>query len=227
MSTDVVAELADLASAVAWVEPGDDLAVEVRRRLVPARPRRRLALVAGAVGVVLGVGLSPVGSAVAGLFRVDGVEVKVVDQLPDAADGPDLGRRTTLAEARAAVDLPVRLPADLGRPDEVYVGSPPGGVTLVWHEPEVLVTQHPGSLAGVVKTVVESSRARPVPVDGTAGLWLTGPHVVTYTTPDGHAVAEAPRRAGNTLVWSTGPTLIRIEVDGPLADALAVAASLS
>jgi hypothetical protein len=65
-----------------------------------------------------------------------------------------------------------------------------------------------------------------VSVDGTGGLWLTGPHVVTYTTPTGEVLAEPPRRTGNTLVWSRDGVLTRIEVDGPLREAQAVAASL-
>jgi hypothetical protein len=224
MTADLPTALGHLATAIAWIEP-DDLPSAVRRRLAePARPRRPWpVLVAAAVGIG-GVVASP---AVADVFGVREVEVKVVDRLPVAAAEPDLGRAVSLDAAAASVDFVIRRPTVLGPPDGAYVGSPPGGVTLRWREPAVLVTQHPGDLAGVVKTTVESSRALPVQVDGVAGLWLTGPHVVTYVDTDGRTVAEPPRQAGNTLVWSEDGVVTRIEVDGPLRGALDLAASLA
>ena len=222
MATDVHEALADLGAAIAWAEPGPALVDGVTGRLAPRRHRKLL--VAGLVAAVLGVGLSP---ALADRFGVEHVRVKEVDELPAADDDLDLGRPVTLAEATAAADFPLRLPTSLGRPDGVHRGTPPGGITMQWREPDVLLTQHPGELADVVKMIPEGSTSRPVAVDGASGLWLTGPHVVTYTTAEGDVLAEPPRRTGNTLVWSRDGVLTRIEVDGPLRDALAVAASLS
>jgi hypothetical protein len=226
--TDLPTALADLASAVDWAEP-TDLVDAVRARVeapAPHRTRRRVALAVAGVAAAAGIALSPAGPALADLIGLRDVVVKVVDDLPPAAAEPDLGQPVTLADARATVEFPIRRPPLLGPPDGVYVGSPPGGVTLRWRSPDVLVTQHPGELAGVVKTVVERSRALPVDVDGHAGLWLTGPHVVTYVAPDGTVVAEPPRQARNTLVWSEDGIITRLEVDGPLRGALDLARSL-
>ena len=225
---DLPAALADLASALAWAEP-DDLVADVRTRIeapAPRRARRRVAIAAAAAVVVGVLGLTPVGPALAEWVGLRHVEVKVVDRLPAATVEPDVGPAVSLEEARSSVDFVVRLPAALGPPDSVHVGSPPGGVTLRWTDPDVLVTQHPGELAGVIKTVLDGSRATPVEVAGLPGLWLTGPHVVTYVDEDGTVQAEAPRRTGNTLVWSDRGVVTRVEVDGPLRGALDLATSL-
>ena len=222
MATDVDAALVDLGSALAWAEPGPGFVDGVSRRV--GRRWHRKSLVAALVAAVIGVGLSP---ALADRFGVEHVRVKEVEELPPADDDLELGRPVTLADARAAVDFPLRVPLALGRPDSVHRGSPPGGVTMRWVEPDVLLTEHPGELVEVVKMVPEGSTSQPVTVDGAGGLWLTGPHVVTYTTADGEVLAEPPRRTGNTLVWTRDGVLTRIEVDGPLREALAVAASLS
>ena len=77
----------------------------------------------------------------------------------------------------------------------------------------------------MTKTVLERSRTRPVDVAGVPGLWLTGPHVVTFIEPrrDRGAAAWC---AGNTLVWSEDGVVTRIEVDGPLRGALDIAESM-
>ena len=187
------------------------------------RPRRwRVAVAVGAALVAVGA----VAPAAADRFGIEHVEVKQVPQLPDdVAVAPELGASTSLAEAQATVGFVIRVPALLGPPDGVHVGTPPDGVTLRWDEEDILITQHPGELAGVTKTVLERSRTTPVDVAGVPGLWLTGPHVVTFIEPDGTAGA-LPWRAGNTLVWSEDGVVTRIEVDGPLRGALDIAESM-
>jgi hypothetical protein len=247
--TDLPSALGDLASAVAWAEPGD-LVADVRARIAtpaPRRTRRRVAVAALAAAVAAVLGLTPAGPAVADLVGLRHVVVKVVDRLPAAAADADLGSSVSLEAAQAGVDFLIRRPTTLGPPDSIHLGSPPGGVTMRWTDPDVLVTQHPGELAGVIKTVLDGSRATPVQVlvrsggshvlpttqdrhqnelVAVSGLWLTGPHVVTYVDEDGTVHAEPPRRAGNTLVWSDRGVVTRVEVDGPLRGALDLAASL-
>ena len=100
-------------------------------------------------------------------------------------------------------------------------------MSFVWEEAGVLVSEHPGEVAGVVKTVVDRSGTQPVMVDGQLGLWLTGPHAVSFLAADGQMVTDDPRLAGNTLVWSHDGVIVRIETDGDLDEALAIASSLA
>jgi hypothetical protein len=233
MSSDLEIALRDLGQDLAWAD-GGDLVASVRARITGApavegvrRHRRFVAAALAVVALVVGSAVGPVRTAVADLLGLGIVEVKVVDALPEGLSAVTrFGRPVTVAEARQAVGFVPRLPAALGPPDAAYTGSPPGGVSFVWEEAGVLVTEHPGEVAGVVKTVVVRSGTEPVLADGELGLWLTGPHAVSFVAADGETVTDDPRLADNTLVWSRDGVIVRIETDGDLDEALAIAASM-
>ena len=156
-----------------------------------------------------------------------------------------LGRSTTLADAHATAAFPVRVPADLGEPDRVYVGGPGlRGQVAFLYDPRrglpasdlldgaaVLVTQNHGEaddglahkLVGAGLATIES-----VSVDGASGYWISGqPHMFWYLAPDGTAIQESRRLVGDTLVWERDGVLYRIEGAMGRDRALEIAASMS
>jgi hypothetical protein len=89
---------------------------------------------------------------------------------------------------------------------------------------EILVSAIPGTLqrALIEKTVGASDQVREVVVDGQPGLWISGaPHEVVYESPGGAIAVE--RAAANTLLWSDGAVLYRVEGFDELADAVSFA----
>jgi len=80
----------------------------------------------------------------------------------------------------------------------------------------------------VRKLVTTRSRVRAVRVGGSPGVYIDGaPHVYLYAAPDGTVREDHARLAADTLVFSRGDTLVRIEGrDLPLDRALRIARSL-
>ncbi|MGZ6709471.1 MAG: hypothetical protein ACXVFN_21325, partial [Solirubrobacteraceae bacterium] len=124
----------DIAAAVA-------ARIEPRRRALAWRPAVAVpALVAVLVACVAIV--PPARTAVLELFGLaGGEEVVRVPTTPRPSParptaGPERGRRVTLAQARAAVGFPVRVPRALGAPDEVRLSRdvPGGSVSLLYGE---------------------------------------------------------------------------------------------
>jgi hypothetical protein len=157
-----------------------------------------------------------------------------------------LGQPMSLADARARVAFPVRVPALAGfaQPDEVYVGVPPAGgqVSFVYFArpdlpaaPEtsvgLLITQFRGQLeldpAYAKKFVTGQTQIDFPLVNGVQGYWLSGaPHEFVYRDANGNTTIERVRLAGNVLLWSENGVTYRIEGARTEAEALAIAASL-
>ena len=142
----------------------------------------------------------------------------------------DMAGETTLAQAQAQLDFPIRLPSvppDLGPPDKVYLQDFEGPlVVLVWLEPDnpgkIRLSLHllgPNSFAGKggPETVEETT------VHGQPALWVSGPHL--FWLRDRQA---AIRRLveGNTLIWTEGEITYRLETNLSLAEAIKIAESL-
>ncbi|HEX5504158.1 MAG TPA: hypothetical protein VFW96_16150 [Thermomicrobiales bacterium] len=154
-----------------------------------------------------------------------------------------LGRRVTLAEARAQVQFPVVVPdlPDLGPPDEVYVSAqaPGGMVSLVWHArpgtppagPDnlgLLLTEFQGKINQAIlgKMLDPCTTLEQVTVKGNLGFWIAGrPHEFFYLGPAGQFTSEPLRLAGNTLVWTEGDVTFRLEGARTKDEALRVAAA--
>jgi hypothetical protein len=66
-----------------------------------------------------------------------------------------------------------------------------------------------------------------VDVDGRPGVWLTAPHDVFYVDRAGEWHYESARLSAQALVWQHGEVTLRLEGTFTLAEALAVARSVS
>jgi hypothetical protein len=145
----------------------------------------------------------------------------------------DLAGATTLAQAQAQVDFPIRLPAypaNLGEPDRVFLQDFDGPVVvLVWLDDaqpgRVHLSLHelgPGTFAdkGNPGRIEETS------VNGQRAIWAEGPYVLQFRV--GSRVDYDFRRLveGRVLIWAEGDITYRLESDLPLEEAVRVAESL-
>jgi hypothetical protein len=193
--------------------------------------------VAVAIGAVMAVPQTR--AAILEFFRLGGVTVERVDELPTVPINDDfnklfLGERVTLDEARERADFEVVVPEALGDPDGIYFSSSPSGgmVSFVWgtaEKPTALFTQFRATVEDVIfKKVAATTRVEPVSVDGEPGFFLSGdPHEFSYLDRSGQYRQELVRLAGNVLLWERAPLTLRLEADIPKAEALKIAHSVS
>jgi len=66
-----------------------------------------------------------------------------------------------------------------------------------------------------------------VTVNGDVGVWLSGPHSITYVDRTGQEQTATARLAGPTLIWTGGNVTYRLEGMASLTDAMAVAQSMT
>jgi len=271
---DLDAALAGLRNAIAF-PPTPELGSAVSRALATApvvAPRsarsvftlswpRGIALASLALVLLLGAALSLSGdlrSAVADRLGLPGIWIELVDETPTV--GPPssptsigstllLGEPMTLAQTQAAVPYPIRLPATLGAPDEVYLRELTGGpmVALVYlarpglpsaAETGVgaLLMQFPAGpdSADIAKKVLFGEGPEPsgslteVDVDGQPAYWITGASELTILEDPSASYRDDPSRpSANVLLWAVGGITYRLETALPLTDALTLAASLA
>jgi hypothetical protein len=218
----------------------------------PGRPGWRrvaavaLALIVLAAGVV--VATPSARQAVARRLGLPGVAIHLGGQTPPVTTLPpgvganlDLGRRVTLAGARAAVSFPVLVPtvAGLDRPDAVYVSNdPPGGRVDFVYRPRpglpaaratgvgLLITQFSADPM-VEKIAKGTDEVRFVDVGGAGGYWFgPGEHFFAYLDRGGEVRTETSRLAGPTLLWSRGRLTLRLEGQLSLSRAVEIAKSM-
>jgi hypothetical protein len=188
-----------------------------------------LALVALAIGIAFAV--PPARGAIIRFLGFGGVRIEFVDRLPEAParTSLDLGRRTTLEGARAAVPYSVLTSALLGSPEEVHVRGDQVG--FVWRrggKVTLLLTEFPGRARPefVKKLLQPGTRIAPVDVGGSPGYWITGkPHAFFYVDERGRVIEKTLYLAGNTLLWQRGRLTLRLEGRVTLAEALRIARS--
>ncbi len=194
---------------------------------VERRPRRRwlvpaLAVVA-AVGALLAIPQTR--AAILDLLRIGDVTVERVGTQPRAPSGePDLGRPTSLGEARGAVDFRLLVPdGDV----EAFVDDTVRGGMVNLRFDGLLLSQWRGEqLPYVEKQVGPRSVTLRTVVDGAEGLWIGGAeHVIVFRDRDGVHFKER-RLAGNVLLWERGGVTYRLEGARTRAEALAVARDL-
>jgi hypothetical protein len=207
-----------------------------RRRLVPRR-RLALALVIAVAGLAAAFSVPQARSSILDWLGFGGVTVERVDRLPEipAGSGPDVGERTSLAEAARRLGFRIVVPAGNGfdRPDAVYAGRfAVREVTLLYGRPgriRLLLTEARGDLdvrfAG--KLAGAATHIEQLGVEGSPALWIEGaPHAFFFVDPDGHVVEGTLRLARNTLIWQRGRLMLRIEGDLTRAQALGIARSV-
>lgn len=233
------------ASARDVAYPGSpDLVARVQRSLdAPSRPapqpRARLAvaaLAAAAIVALAAVLIAPASrSAVAGLFGIEGSDVKVLPTVPatpfptpvdiDANASP-----VSLSEIESALGRPVPLPAG-ATPVSTYLvryGDSPAAI-LRFDSYDLWVVDGAGDFEGILGKEVDSRAAlTDAAVANVPARWISGgPHLVAFYDATGSFVEETQRAVErNTLIWRTDTALYRMETNLDLAAAIAIAETL-
>ena len=223
------------------------------RRSRPAlwRSNSRWALAAVAVLLILATLLAytPSRDAIANWIDLH-VGITRVQQLPTPRPLPTgtlgsqlgLGLPYTLQDAQRLVKWKITVPSELGRPDAVYFRTLPEGgeVTLVYGRvPDIPVAGETGVAVLVTevqgrvredyfeKMIGPNTTIEQVAVNGQAGFWISGtPHLFVFQDANGDAYPDTLRLATNTLVFSSGGTIIRIEAYTSKDRAIQIAGSL-
>ena len=255
MPEDLELQLSDLSRSIAWPEtPRIAVPLPVRRDRpgwsVP-RWNRRWAMAAAAVLVIVSTLLAytPSRDAIAH-WVIDRVGITRVQQLPTPSALPSgtlgnqlgLGLPTTLEAAQRQVRWKITVPTALGPPDAVYLRILPEGgeVSLVYARvPDIPVAGETGiavlitEVQGHVrrdffeKSIGPNTTVEDVVVDGHAGYWVSGtPHVFMFVDAGGQPFQDSLRLATNTLIYSDGGTIIRIEAYTTKERAIQIAGSL-
>jgi hypothetical protein len=235
---DLARDLAALGRGADVPTPGASIAVAVLERL-PERPvagpmrlgtgARGLRIAVVVVAVLLGLlATPPVRAAVADWFGFGGVRVERGDGGSPTTDvsAPTVPPSVSLAEAAAAVDFTVSVPAELGEPDGVEVSGDRRMVAMSWttdDEGVLRLDQFDATLDfTVLKVAPDVFYAE---VDGTDARWFEEPHEVALLEPDGTQVRHSARLAGHTLIWQRGAVTLRLEGDVGLSRAVEIAES--
>jgi hypothetical protein len=166
---------------------------------------------------------------------------------PTPLPSAGLGVLVTLDDAKARAGYPVVVPTDplLGAPDEVYLRAVTSStaVSFVYQTRAGIPTSPQAGVAAIVtefaggsvdegffgKVLDPSTTLEKVTVNGQPGFWIQGtPHFFFYRVAgtSGSVEQETLRLAGNTLIWTQGRLLMRLEAQVDKATALRIAASV-
>jgi len=200
--------------------PAPDLVPAVRARLEPRRSRRPLVLALAAAALVAlaaALAVPQARSTVLRFFHLGGVTIERVETLPQAQERPlaeGLGPRVSIKDAATVADFQPLLPRGV---DHVYVNEGAILVLLRAHGRPVLLTEFRGGFY-MKKILGGETGIEQVRVGRDYGLWVAGARHV-FRMP-----SQAPRLAGNVLLWTHGGLTLRLE--GRLTKAEAVRLAL-
>ncbi len=201
-------------------------------------PRRRVLLLAAALVLLLAA------TAWAARTVIGSVEIRVLPSgsTPAPAQpftGAELGPSTTMAAAKSDVRFPILTPTELGPPTQVHVPKSGFGarVAVLGWAPDGSHPAIPGTDLGTIlmelpaakgvlafKEIATSTTLQAVQVGGHDGFWISGPHDLSFVTPDGVRRFSVH---GNVVLWEEGGTTIRLETALEKAAALSLAESVS
>jgi hypothetical protein len=215
------------------------VAAEIRRSGIKPneRPRGRRAIVValGVAALAAVFALPDARTALERVFRLGGVEVVRVRDLPPASPRAKLarGELTTLDRARRNVQFHLLVPPDSPQPASVYISQdPPGGeVTVIYglaNRPSLLLTEFVADDLGpaILKKAGPQTAVRRVKVGRDDGIGLGGgTHIFQFTDRAGTRRQSTSRLAANTLVWVHNGVTLRIEGRLDLEDAQRLAKS--
>jgi hypothetical protein len=210
--TNLEHELRSLAPLVE-LPPERDLAPAVRARIGAQRPRPRRLVLAFAL-VVLAVAVAfavpPARSAILRWLGLGNASIEFVDRLPDVRTRRplDIGARTSLGDARAAVPYHVLTSKLLGSPDEVHLLGDQVG--FVYGNHKLVVLQSRGTF--FTKQVGPGTRVEHLLLEGRPALWISGAsHFFGYIDGEGEPRAAELYLAGKVLIWQRSPLTLRLE----------------
>jgi hypothetical protein len=196
------------------------------------RPRWRTALIVALTLVAMAVAIPQSRAVIARVLRFDGIELRQAPG-PTPVPRPSLpGQQLmSLGQARRQVAFPVLVPAKLGQPAAVTVSDGGRVATLIYDRTpygQVRLDEFDGHLDPVYfEKFAQFGNVTKVRLNGTDGLWVTGPQEIVYVRSDGMVVqASARLTTGSTLIWDTPRVALRLEGGFSKAAALAVAASV-
>jgi hypothetical protein len=195
--------------------PAPDLVSAVRARLEPRRDRRPLVLAVAAallVALVAALAIPDARSTILRFFHLGGVTIERVDTLPPAQERPlaqGLGPALSVPDARLRLQFEPVVPRGIRR---VYVEDGAMLVLLRERGKPVLLTEFLGGF--IKKAVSGETRIEEVHVGADFGFWIAGARHV-FQMP-----ADAPRMAGNVLLWEHAGLTLRLE--GSLTRAQAI-----
>ena len=236
--TDLHDELRALGRERDWPAT-PDVATAIAPRLAPrrrARPAWRPALALPVALAVLVGGVAivpPARTAVLEFLGLAGGEQVIrVPTTPTApTQAPSRGRALSLAQARAAVAFPVRVPRALGAPPEVRLDRSlaGGAVSLIYGERAVLTAFRGRTLPFARKMVGPRTRVVAATVAGRRALFLTGAPVQWIALDEhGHPQPRTARLVNaNVLLFDRGGVGYRLETGAGLKRALQIARSLA
>jgi hypothetical protein len=203
-----------------------------RQRVGILRPRWRVALIVVLTLIALAAAVPQSRAVIAHVLRFDGVELRQAPG-PSPVPHPSLPGEQQMppGQARQHVAFPILVPAKLGQPAAVTVSDGGRVATLVYDRTpygQVRLDEFDGHLDPVYfEKFVHFGHVTEVRVNGTDGLWVTGPQEIVYVRSDGMIVeASARLTTGSTLIWGTPRVALRLEGGFSKAAALAVAASV-
>ena len=220
--------------------PTPDLPAAFWRRLEsaprPATQLRRLAFGGAAfaavvIAVALGIALiAPARDAAADLFH--SINIFETTQSTEGLPTDISGREVTLGDAEAALGAHILRPASPAALDLQKVLLQDYGqvkVAALFYSSDDIAFVLFTSNAPVGKGINPGSGATVEPVSGVGdeAYWLQGQRIVQSYNPDGSVVSGSIRVTNaNTLVWSEGSSVYRIEGDVQKDAAIAVAQSV-
>jgi len=210
----------------------------------PTRSRpgvRRWLAAAAAIAVAVTVAVLPQGRAAVArvvdeVLHFAGVQVRNspggLPSLPASPSPLPSLRSAALDEARRRARFPIGVPAQLGVPEQVLLADPgpdgaPRVVSLIYRGGAVRLDEFDGELDPTFEKSAVGNGSRWVTVNGHSGLWFPEPHALTYLDRQGIRHTETARLAAPTLIWRDGAVTYRLEGPTTLAEATAIAASVS
>jgi hypothetical protein len=189
-----------------------------------ARPRgtrlRTLAVAVAALAAAIGIAFAvpPARSAILRLLGLEGVTIVRVEKLPPARSGEGVaGQPTTLEGATRRLGFRPLVP-DIGPPVAVYLDPSVEAVLLLYGRPTRLRLEE--TRLGIFnKLVTIQQSVERVTVNGGAGIWVSGKHVV-------NDFFGQPRLSGSALIWEQTGLTLRLDGRITKAQALRIAASV-
>lgn len=220
----------------------------LRRTVLDARARRRLIAVIIAALIVGLLITPPVRAAVIEWLQVGGIVFRSApapvppqssvqsptrSPSPPRIGGPIMIEVADIDRARSMIKFPIGLPTGLGRPSRVAVSEDRRLVEVEFSTGtgRILLSQFEGTMAMFIKRSWD--KLIKVDVAGSTGVWLPGPHTISYVDAEGVEHTDQARIAGPTLAYETRPNgaahpiTVRLEGDFDRQRAIDIAESIT